>query len=94
MFNFKKTVRKYPAATRVVKSTRWIHTNELKIGMYVAELDRPWEETNFMFQGFVIDDLKTLHDVQLTAEYVCVSSEKVAQVSADSTHRLCAAMRG
>ncbi|MEM7292997.1 MAG: DUF3391 domain-containing protein, partial [Pseudomonadota bacterium] len=29
-----------------------VHVSELKLGMYVRELDRPWEETSFMFQGF------------------------------------------
>ncbi|MDH3901190.1 MAG: DUF3391 domain-containing protein, partial [Gammaproteobacteria bacterium] len=27
---------------------------ELEVGMYVQELDRPWTETPFMFQGFPI----------------------------------------
>jgi len=27
---------------------------ELKFGMYIAELDRPWTDTPFMFQGFVL----------------------------------------
>lgn len=29
---------------------------KLEKGMYVAELDRPWEGTPFLFQGFVIED--------------------------------------
>src|SRR4051812_27790323 len=36
--------------------------DELEFGMYVAELDRPWTETPFMFQGF---HLRT--DPQLSA---------------------------
>lgn len=96
MFSFtkKKTARQYPIATRVVKTSRWIHRNELKVGMYVRELDRPWEETSFMFQGFVIDSVALLHNVQEEAEYVCIESEKLAQVSAKSTHRMCGAVRG
>jgi HD-GYP domain-containing protein (c-di-GMP phosphodiesterase class II) len=27
---------------------------ELKFGMYIAELDRPWTDTPFMFQGFLL----------------------------------------
>lgn len=93
MFNFtwKKSARQYPVATRVVKTSRWIHTNELKVGMYVRELDCPWEETQFMFQGFVIDNIQLLHRVQEEAEYVCIESEKLAMVSADSTRRMCGA---
>lgn len=33
---------------------RQIAVTELEIGMYVSELDRPWLETPFLFQGFVI----------------------------------------
>lgn len=33
-----------------------VPSNELKLGMYVAELDRPWLETPFLMQGFVISD--------------------------------------
>lgn len=94
MFSFKKNVRKFPEAKRIVKSKRWVHRNELKLGMYVSELDCPWEDTQFMFQGFVIDSVKLLQDVQEVAEYICIDSEKLARVSHDSTHRLCGAMRG
>ena len=36
---------------------------QVRIGMYVAALDRPWLESPFLFQGFVVeteDDLETL----------------------------------
>ena len=33
---------------------RTVPTGELVIGMYVAELDRPWEESPFPLQGFCI----------------------------------------
>ncbi len=96
MFSFtnKKKTRQFPVATRVVKTSRWIHRNELKVGMYVRELDRPWEETSFMFQGFVIDSVDLLHNVQEEAEYICIESEKLSQVPANSPHRLCGAIRG
>ena len=29
-----------------------VRVGELQFGMFVAELDRPWTETPFMFQGF------------------------------------------
>jgi len=40
-----------------------VDTQDLKIGMYVCELDRPWRETPFLFQGFEIrteEELRTL----------------------------------
>lgn len=96
MFNImkRKSTRTQPIATRVVKTSRWVHRNELKVGMYVRELDCAWEDTSFMFQGFVIDSVDMLNAVQEAAEYVCIESEKLAQVGAKSMSRLCAATRG
>ena len=31
-----------------------VDVTDLQIGMYVADLDRPWRETPFLFQGFEI----------------------------------------
>jgi len=95
MFSFmsKKSDRHYPVATRVVKTSRWIHSDQLEVGMYVSELDVAWEETNFIFQGFVVSDEKQLLDVKAASQWVCVESEKLAKVSADSAHRLCGATR-
>ena len=74
-------------ATRIVNDRRWVHRNQLELGMYVAELDRPWLETRFLFQGFRIDSIETLHAVQDACEYACVETEKLARVSAASRHR-------
>ncbi len=67
--------------TQVVCSTRWIHRNELEVGMYVNELDVPWEKTRFMFQGFYIDNNELLFQVQDACEYVSVQTEKLAKIS-------------
>lgn len=37
-----------------------VEVSQLKIGMYVYELDRPWRETPFMFQGFEIRNQQQL----------------------------------
>ena len=71
-------------STRIVKESRWIHHNQLELGMYVNELDRPWEETSFMFQGFTIDSYDLLRKVQESSEYVNVQTEKLARVSSAS----------
>ena len=31
-----------------------IFANDLKVGMFVADLDRPWVDTPFLLQGFLI----------------------------------------
>lgn len=40
--------------------------SDLKLGMYIAELDRPWEGTPFLFQGFTVE---TEQDLSVLAEY-------------------------
>src|ERR1700687_5665750 len=42
-----------------------IPTTELKVGMFVADLDRPWVDTPFLLQGFLIvsdDQIIALRD--------------------------------
>jgi hypothetical protein len=61
--------------------------------MYVAELDKPWEETSFMFQGFRIESHETLKAVQDSCEYAFVQTEKMANISSNSVYRLVGATR-
>ena len=83
-----RTPRPAPTvATRLVRDRRWIHRNQLEVGMYVAELDRPWSETSFLFQGFRIESRSTLDAVREACEYVLVESEKLARVPSRSPHR-------
>jgi putative nucleotidyltransferase with HDIG domain len=55
-----------PGYVKSSEKTIRIHVSELKIGMFVSELDRPWLETPFLMQGFVVE---TLHDIDTIAEY-------------------------
>jgi HD-GYP domain-containing protein (c-di-GMP phosphodiesterase class II) len=52
-----------------------IYTADLKIGMYVAELDRPWIDTPFMFQGFMVQDIDDINALREHCEYVYVDKE-------------------
>ena len=36
--------------------TEKVPVENLDVGMYVSELDRPWLESPFLIQGFVIKD--------------------------------------
>jgi len=51
----------------------------LKIGMYISELDHPWIESPFLFQGFQLKDDEELLQVQSTCKYVYVDTEKTPQ---------------
>ena len=43
-----------------------MYVSDLRVGMYVAKLDRDWLETPFILQGFV---LESQEDVDIVAEY-------------------------
>jgi HD-GYP domain-containing protein (c-di-GMP phosphodiesterase class II) len=49
---------------------------ELRFGMYVTELDRPWTETPFRFQGFVLSSEQQLETLKKYCKSVVVDSER------------------
>ena len=48
----------------------------LKIGMYVSELDRPWLQTPFLFQGFRITTSDEINQISNLCDFVFVDTEK------------------
>lgn len=55
---------------------RKVDAINLKIGMYVAELDRPWAESPFPFQGFFIDSDEDIARLRDTCQFVYVDDMK------------------
>ena len=53
-----------------------VSVEELEFGVYVSELDRPWTETPFMFQGFVLNDEKQLETLKQYCKKVTIDLEK------------------
>jgi len=51
-------------------------TTNLRVGMYVAMLDRPWLETPFVFQGFTIKDKFDIDQLQSYCSQVFVEVER------------------
>lgn len=49
-----------------------IPVSQLAIGMHVTRLDRPWEETDFLLQGFIIQNEDDLLAVQTQCQTVFV----------------------
>ncbi len=45
-------------------------------GMYVAKLDRPWTETPFPFQGFVVEQEVQLRKLREYCQFVYIDTEK------------------
>ena len=49
-----------------------VDVQDLKLGMYVADLDRPWLETPFLLQGFELRDDKEIEEIKKHCRYVYV----------------------
>lgn len=49
-----------------------VDVQDLKLGMYVADLDRPWLETPFLLQGFELRDDKEVQELKKHCRYVYV----------------------
>ena len=58
-----------------------IQVSEAVKGMYVAELDRPWRDTPFLFQGFQITSAKELKQLSECCEYIYIDTEEGLDVN-------------
>jgi len=57
-----------------------VPVEQLQFGVYISELDRPWTETPFVFQGFVLEDEKQLETLKKYCKKVYVDPEKSADL--------------
>ena len=53
-----------------------VPVSELQFGMYVAELDRPWTDTPFLFQGFVLETAEQLATLKKFCKVVQVDPDR------------------
>jgi len=73
-----------------------VNIQDLAIGMYVSELDRPWLETPFLFQGFEIKSDSDIEELGRYCKYVFVDADqsrpeslaRVRSISAVSTAKV------
>lgn len=56
-----------------------INVQDIKVGMYVRELDRPWRETPFLFQGFEIRDEDEIRELRRYCQYVLIDTPEPNQ---------------
>ena len=55
---------------------------DLRVGMFVVELDKPWEESGFMLQGLDIKSSNEILQLQRECEYVYVDYDEFSLKSA------------
>lgn len=53
-----------------------ISSHDLQIGMFVTQLDRPWTDTPFLFQGFYIHHADEISELQRYCKYVYIDSQR------------------
>ncbi|NVJ49641.1 MAG: HD-GYP domain-containing protein [Gammaproteobacteria bacterium] len=46
--------------------------NQLEVGMFISDIDRDWSDTNFLMQGFTVEDQSDIESVQSQCDYVYV----------------------
>jgi HD-GYP domain-containing protein (c-di-GMP phosphodiesterase class II) len=56
--------------------TEKVKVENLDFGMYVSQLDRPWLESPFLLQGFVIKDEKEIAQLREHCEFVYIDLEQ------------------
>jgi len=56
-----------------------IPSSELKIGMYVTDLDRPWLDTPFLLQGLLIENDEQIGQLQKYCKFVLIDWNRSAQ---------------
>jgi HD-GYP domain-containing protein (c-di-GMP phosphodiesterase class II) len=53
-----------------------VAVEDLRFGVYIAELDRPWTDTPFLFQGFVLENDKQLETLKKYCKKVYIDVDR------------------
>lgn len=53
-----------------------VPVEQLEFGVFISELDRPWTETPFMYQGFVLNNEKQLEALKKYCKKVTIDLDK------------------
>src|SRR5687767_98920 len=74
-----------PAMSRDSRAPRRlrVEVDNLRIGMYVAELDRPWLETPFLFQGFPVRSAEDIDELKKHCGHVYIDPEQTDPATAE-----------
>lgn len=62
--------------TRKLSDSLRISVAELRIGMFISELDRPWAQTPFLLQGFLLTELLDFETVKSIAKEVVIDPRR------------------
>lgn len=76
---------------RTRKHHEKMDVKDLRVGMFVVELDKPWEESSFMFQGLEIKSPSDVLAVQKECKFVWVDYDEFSLQTATPSEGLPAA---
>lgn len=62
-----------------------VDANDIRLGMYMAYADRPWLETPFLFQGFLLDNDRLLEKVKNECAFIYIDKGKSLHVQRPRT---------
>jgi len=68
-----------------------IFTGDLKVGMFIADLDRPWVDTPFLLQGFLIENEEQILALRTHCDYVMVDRARSTGAEFESVSGISAA---
>lgn len=74
--------------TKVRKIHVKVSTRDLRVGMTVTELDKPWEESRFMFQQVAIESSSDIREMQEECSFVYVDYDEDALKAAKKKSRI------
>lgn len=72
----------HPPKTDYIEKVK-LRVGDLRKGMFVCELDRPWLETPFLFQGFELKTDADIEEVGRHCEHVYIDLRRTRPVQAD-----------
>lgn len=94
-FFFNKKKKKNPGKnTYATLEKVFTPVHHLAVGMYVVELDRPWLETSFPFQGFELKSEAQIQAVKDACEYVYIDMTKMKKEQRQIVERIKSSVNG
>lgn len=78
-------------AIRIVSKKVKLDVDDLKPGMYVCELDRPWTQTPFKFQGFEIKNPSEIEMLRKYCDFIYIDTKQIEIVSSPESPDVAAA---
>ena len=58
-----------------------VEASDVSLGMYVSALDIPWEQSRFIFKGFLIEEDKELAEIKRVCKYIIVDKDRSVNVT-------------